>query len=137
MSEAFVDMDILLRLLTGDDPVKEAATSSLMARVSAGDLTLRAPATVIADAVFVLGSRVNYGLPRDRVRELLVSLLSLPRFQVESRALLIRALDIYATTNVDFGDAMIVAMMRAEGAQSLYSYDHDFDKFGDISRLEP
>jgi predicted nucleic acid-binding protein len=32
---------------------------------------------------------------------------------------------------------MIVASMRESGARTLYSYDADFDRLPDISRIEP
>ena len=71
MSDPFVDTDVLIRLLTGDDPAKQAASSALFERVQSGELTLVAPDTVIADAVYVLSSRRLYNLPRLEVQELL------------------------------------------------------------------
>jgi predicted nucleic-acid-binding protein len=115
MNEAFVDTDIIIRFITGDDPVKQGAAAALFRRVESGTVTLRAPDTVIADAVFVLSSRRLYGLSRERIRTELVTLLRYPAFRVHNRRLLIRALDIYAGTNLDFGDAMIAATMERRG----------------------
>ena len=137
MNGAFVDTDVLIRLITGDDPVKQAAAEALFARVEAGALALRAPDTVIADAVFVLTSPRLYALPRPLVREKLAHLVGLPAFLVHNRRLLLRALDIFAMTNLDFGDAMIVATMERRNASTLYSYDHGFDRMPGISRREP
>lgn len=137
MSEAFVDTDVIIRLLTGDDLTKQAAAATLFERVEAGEMTLQAPDTVIADAVFVLSSQRLYGLPRNEVRDLLVPLLRLPAFVTGNRRTLIDALDIYGSENVDFGDAMIVAALRQTQVASLYSYDRDFDRFPDVRRIEP
>lgn len=137
MSDPFVDTDVLIRLLTGDDVVKQQAARSLFVQVEAGELVLLAPDTVIADAVFVLSSRVTYNLPRAEVRDLLSALLRLPGFRVDNRQTLLLALDLFAASNVDFGDAMIAASMSEAGSERLYSFDRDFDQFFRISRLEP
>lgn len=137
MSDPFVDTDVLIRLLTGDDPVKQAAATGLFERVEAGELTLLAPDTVIADAVFVLSSRRLYNLPRQEVQQLLTTLVRLPRFRVRNRRALLRALEIYGGSNLDFGDALIVAAMHEAGSEAVFSFDRDFDRLPGISRIEP
>ncbi|MBI2761959.1 MAG: PIN domain-containing protein [Chloroflexi bacterium] len=137
MSEPFVDTDVIVRLITGDDPVKQTAAEALFRQVANGSLTLRAPDTVIADAVYVLSSPNLYRRNRSRVRDQLGYLLRLPNFKVHNKRLLLRALDIFAGTNLDFGDAMLVVTMRRRGSADLYSYDHDFDHIAGVQRLEP
>lgn len=137
MNEAHVDTDILIRLLTRDDPDKQAAAARLFEGVQAGELRLMAPDTVIADAVYVLASPRLYRIGRQEVASLLTPLVRLPGFQVQNRAAVLRALDLYASTRIDFGDALLVASMEQAGAGELYSYDSDFDRFPQITRLEP
>lgn len=137
MSGACLDTDVLIRLLTGDDPQKQAAAAVLLNQVEAGALTLDAPDTVIADAVYVLSSPRLYALPRTEVRELLVPLVRLPGFRVRQRRLVLRALDLYAAVTIDFGDAMVAATMEQSHASVLYSYDRDFDRLAGITRVEP
>ena len=137
MPEAFVDTDILIRLLTGDDPAKQAQARALFEAVEAEHLVLAAPDTVIADAVFVLGSPRLYHLPRAEMYQLLAPVLRLPGFHVDNKRVLLRALEIFASTNLDFGDAMIVARMEHSGSSHLYSYDADFDRIPAITRLTP
>lgn len=137
MSDSFVDTDVLIRLLTGDDAIKMAQANALFNRVQRGEITLAAPVTVIADAVHVLRSNKLYGVSRSEIRDLLTELVKLPHFKVENRRIVLDALDIYGSTNVDFGDAMIVATMRQIGARTIYSYDKDFNRFGDIDRITP
>ena len=137
MSDAFVDTDVLVRLLTGDDPTKQAEAAALFERVEAGSLVVAAPDTAIADAVFVLSSPRLYHLPRAEVRTLLSPLVRLPGFRVSNRGSVLRALDLYATTALDFGDAMIVASMQGVGASVLFSYDRDFDRISGLTRRSP
>ena len=137
MSDAFVDTDVLIRLLTGDDPLKQADSAALFEAVEAGELTVAAPDTVIADAVYVLSSPRLYRVPRPQVEELLAPLIRLPGFRLRNRDSLLRALDLYSTTNLDFGDAMIVASMEAAGVDALYSYDEGFDRLASVKRRAP
>ena len=137
MSKPFVDTDVLIRLVTGDDPQKQAEARVLFKKVETGDLTLLARETVIADAVFVLSSRQLYHLPREEIRDLLTPILRLPDFKIHCRRTVVRALDIYASTNLDFGDAFIVASMQALGSNLLYSYDRDSDRIQGVTRRSP
>lgn len=137
MPDPFVDTDVIIRLLTGDDPQKQAAAAALFETVEAGTQTLLAPDTVIADAVFVLASPRLYHLPRPDVAALLTRLVRLSGFKVRNRRTVLKALDLYGTANLDFGDCMIVASMEQAGSQVLYSYDGDYDRFPAITRHEP
>lgn len=137
MNHAFVDTDVIIRLLTGDDPQKQAQAALLFTQVETGELVLEAPDTVIADAVYVLASRTLYAMSRAAIHELLTPLVRLPGFRVRNKRVLLRALEIYGTANRGFGDAMIIAAMEQRGPRDLYSYDRGFDSFSQISRLEP
>lgn len=136
-SSPFIDTDVIIRLLTGDDLKKQQAASSLFERVEAGELTLAAPDTVIADAVYVLSSPRLYALARQEIAEQLGALVSLQNFQVQNKHQVLSALSIFASSNLDFGDALLVAAMQHEAVQMLYSYDADFDKIAGITRQEP
>ncbi len=137
MSDPFIDTDVIIRLLTGDDPQKQDEAAALFEQVESGTLTVAAPDTVIADAVYVLSSPRLYNLPRAEVQELLRPLVTLPNFRVRNKRVLLMALVHYATVNIDFGDAMIVASMQQADSQVLYSYDTDFDRFPALARLTP
>lgn len=133
----FIDTDIIIRFLTGDDPQKQAASSALFEQIEQGLLTVAAPNTVIADAVYVLSSSRLYHLARSDVQELLSALVRLPHFQTQNRASVLRALELYGVTRLDFGDTLIIASMEQENTNILYSYDRDFDRIDGITRQEP
>ncbi len=121
MTDRFVDTDILIRMLTGNDPDKQAASVSLFGQVASGDITVAAPESVVADAVHVLSSPRLYALFRDRVRQLLTPLVRLTSFHGRNRCEVLRALDLFATTRLDFGDALVAAMEQ-DGTSDRYSY---------------
>jgi uncharacterized protein len=133
----FVDTDVLIRFLTGDDPKKQKAAAALLKRAERGEVTLRTLDTAIADAVFVLTSPRLYRVAREDVRDMLSALVRLPGLDVDNRSIVLRALDLFAEYGVDFGDAMIVASMRDSGSSELFSYDGDFDRIEGVRRREP
>jgi uncharacterized protein len=137
MTQPFIDTDVIIRFLTGDDPEKQAAASALFEQVEQGLLAVQAPDTVIADAVYVLSSPRLYHLARGEILEMLAALVRLPQFHIQNRWSVLQALDIYASTRLDFGDALIIASMQQQGSRVLYSYDADFDRIEGITRREP
>lgn len=137
MMQPFIDTDVIIRFLTGDDPEKQAAASALFEQVEQGLLTIQAPDTVIADAVYVLSSPRLYHITRGDILEMLATLVRLPQFQVQNRWSVLQALNLYASTRLDFGDALIIASMQQQGSQVLYSYDTDIDRIEGIARKEP
>ena len=92
---------------------------------------------MIADAVYVLASPRLYHLARPAIQEMLAALVRLPQFHVQHCWSVLQALDLFAATRLDFGDALIIASMRQQGSQVLYSYDADFDRTEGITRKEP
>lgn len=137
MTQPFLDTDVIIRFLTGDDPEKQAAATALFEQVEQGLLTIQAPDTVIADAVYVLSSPRLYRVDRINIRDMLAAIVRLPQFQIQNRWSVLRALDLYAATKLDFGDTLIIASMEHQGSHLLYSYDKGFDHIEGITRLEP
>ena len=137
MSDPHVDTDVIIRLVTGDDAVKQAQAAQLFQDIEDGKLTARAPVTVIADAIFVLCSKRLYNLPRPQATAALTRLVRIPGFRVDRRRTIIAALGLFGSTRLDFGDCMLIASMREAGSTVLYSYDTDFDRFPPIIRQEP
>jgi predicted nucleic acid-binding protein len=132
-----IDTDVIIRLLTGDDPEKQARAHHLFKRIEAGEVTVFAPITTIADCVYVLSSPSLYKLPRTEVVGLLLPILRLRGFRLQDRRAVLEALDLYATTALDFGDAYLVASLQRQGSRTVYSFDRDFDRIRGIQRLEP
>ncbi len=136
-SVPFVDTDVILRLITNDDFKKQEAAAKLFEKVEKGGLVVSAPDTVIADAVFVLSSPRLYNLPRPEIKDVLMTLLRFTNFKVDNKQAVMAALDFYANSKIDFGDALLIALTLKIKTKEIYSYDHDFDKFTGIKRKEP
>lgn len=138
MSNAYIDTDVIIRLLTGDDLAKQAAARTLFEQMEQGALSVTAPQTVIADATYVLHSKRLYNKPKEEVAALLIPLVSLPGFKIANRRAVLTALRFYgAHPHLDFTDALLIALMQHAGLPVVYSYDTDYDTFDGITRQEP
>ena len=136
-ASSYIDTDVIIRLLTADDEKKRQKAAVLFEKVSRNELILSTPDTAIADAVYVLSSPNLYHLPKGKIRDLLITLLAYPNFKVKNKQVVIQALHYYADKNLDFGDAVLVVLTQKSKEKTIYSYDHDFNKFSDIIRKEP
>ena len=120
----FVDTDVIIRLLTGDDPRKQERSRDLFKQVERGELTLNATVTMIADCLYVLTSpHLDYHLPKNEAVGLLMPILRLAHFKIPNKQLVYRALDLFVGMNIDFGDAYLVASMEKSGSDTIFSYD--------------
>lgn len=137
MAIEFLDTNVIIRHVLQDHPDHSTRASQLFDELSADRVRLLTSEAVIAEVVHVLSSPALYGLPRATVRDHLRDVLSFPSLEIAQRMSILRALDIYATVNIDFVDALMVAHMEREGIQSIVSFDRDFDKIRTITRREP
>ena len=133
----FVDTNIFIRHLTRDDPEKAQACYQLFLSAQRNEVALTTCEAVIAEVVYVLSSKQLYNLPREQIRALLYPLLTLRGLKLSGREVYLRALDVYATSDLDFEDAIAVAHMERHQLSEIYSYDRHFDQMSGLTRLEP
>lgn len=133
---AFLDTNVIIRFLTGDDKVKYQRAFQLLKRVESGDEQVVTTHLVIAEAVWVLESR-PYSLSPAEIRERILPIVALRGLRLPDKPLLMRSLDLYAQTGVDFIDAYNAVVMQKRGLERIYSYDTDFDALPGIVRAEP
>ena len=134
---AFVDANIFVRVLTGDDPQKAARSSALLLRAQRGDVRLITSESVIAEVAYVLSSRSIYRIPRTTVTIALQSILADPSIELDRKESVLAALDLWQRSNVDFADCLAAEYVRRAELAGIYSYDRDFDRIPGIYRLEP
>ena len=133
----FLDANVILRYLTRDDPKKAENCYELFQKVKRGEIELTTCEAIIAEVVYVLSSHSLYNLPQDEICSLLLPIINLYGLKIPQKRLYIRALDIYASKNIDFEDALSFAHMEKRQIKEIYSYDSDFDKLEELRRLEP
>jgi predicted nucleic acid-binding protein len=135
MRPKFLDTNILLRFMADDDEDRSRRGLALLHRVERGELRLVTSTMVIFETVFVL--RRRYRASHASIRRALIPVLTLEGLHVPDRGLLIRALDLCVELNVPLTDAYNVASMEALGIAEIFSWDPHFNRFPNITRLEP
>ena len=133
----FLDANVTLRYLTRDDPEKAERCKEFLQKADRGQVELITTESIIPEVVYVLSSPRLYALTRGRIRSLLLPILTLRGLKLPSRARYLRALEIYATHQIDFEDALAVAYMERRRIAEILSYDRHFDRVEGIERREP
>lgn len=133
MTNLWVDANVLLRLITDDPPALANRATRLAERAERGEITLKIPALVVAEIVWVLNSFYKYS--RLEVANVLIPLLTSEGILLEDRDLVIAVLEQMVAANVDFIDAYLAKLARREG-ESVASFDRDFNRLN-IAWVEP
>jgi len=108
-----VDTNVVVRLLTNDDPAQAARAADLLARER-----VLVPKTVLLETEWVL--RYSYELPQPVVLAAFRKLLGLPQVAAEDATAIARALELYEG-GMDFADALHLASAR--GATAFATFD--------------
>lgn len=133
----FLDANIFIRYLTGDDQEKAQACLALLQRVEGGEEATTSE-TIIAEVAYVLSSPRQYKLPHAEVSALLRPIILLRGLRLPDRRRLLRTLDLFRDhAHLDFEDCLTIAQVERQKIDALISYDRDFDRVSGITRVEP
>lgn len=134
---AFVDTNIFIRYLTGDDPKRAERCRRLIRDLKLNHRQAVTSDAVVSEIVFVLSSKRHFGLSRLQIRRVVSPLLQLNGLRLDNKRTCLRALQLYGQLPIDFTDCMIAAAIEEEHGRKLISYDSDFDRIPSIERIEP
>ena len=128
---AFVDTNILVRHLTGD-PAPMAARATAFLR-SATVLLLAD--LIVAETIYVLES--FYEASRVQIADSIRSLVAFDAIVTVDPALVLRAVEVYETSRIDFAEAYLVACAESTGVDKVASFDRSIDRVHTVERIEP
>jgi predicted nucleic acid-binding protein len=131
----FLDANVILRHLTGDEPRAAQRCAQLFERAERGREVLYTTAMVVAEVIWVLSGRYHH--PKANIVDGVRRLLNTPHLLVEEREVLLLAIQLFEQHPIDFIDAYNGAVMQARGLETVHSYDEDFDRIPGVRRLEP
>ena len=135
MTKAYLDANVIVRLITGDPPGMADRAERLFRRVDEGDLELVVETIVVAETVWVLSS--FYGFSSADIAPVMSAFLVGNGILCEEKVEILQALALYADRNIDFADALLAVKMIREGATQIYSFDDHFNRLESIHRLDP
>jgi predicted nucleic-acid-binding protein len=117
-----LDTNVLLRVLTGDDPAQSPMASRLLADAEARGERFHVSTTVLCELVWALRGTA-YRRGREDIVLALEALLASGLFEVQHRDLVRRALDDYRTGPGDFADYLISWQDDAAGCVGTLTFD--------------
>lgn len=116
-----VDTNVLVRLLTDDDPDQAlAAERWIDAALSAGE-SVFVPDVVLAELAWVLDR--TYGLPRTHIADAISSVLRTPGITMRAPDEVVRALARYRGSKAGFSDFLIAEQVAAMGCSATATFD--------------
>jgi len=134
---SFLDTNLIIRFITQDNPDQAMRARVIFQQLETRTLIVRTSESVIVEAVQVLSSKALYHLPRQEIKAALTEIIALPGLQLVNKRTFLRALDLYASRNFDFVDALNVAHMERLHLRVILSFDRDFNRIPGITRQEP
>lgn len=135
MKAAYIDTNIIVRLLTNDPPEMADRVEELFRLVREGQIEVIVEEIVIAETVWVLLS--SYNLSAVQIAARLQEFLVIPGVVCHEETEVLPALVLYGKKNIDFADALLAVKMGRSGVRALYSFDKHFDRLESVRRLEP
>lgn len=115
-----LDTNVLLRLLTGDDPAQAAVVQALFRKAEERGERFHVSAVVLCEMVWTLR---GYGFDRAETAGALDKLLATPLFEIQDRPLVRRALHEYREGRADFADYLIGWQNRQAGCSETLTFD--------------
>lgn len=90
---------------------------------------------VVAECVYVLES--FYEVERERVADLMRSVIGSQQIKTLDPVTLLRAFEVYEMQRLDFAEAYLVAQVEVTGVGVVLSFDRSIDRVGSVTRREP
>jgi predicted nucleic acid-binding protein len=115
-----LDANVLVRLFEGESAAHFDEAVAIMASIESGEVDAMLLDLIAAEVVYV--SRRIYRRDPSEIAQVLRSIVQLPHVHVENPPVMLRALDLYATDNIDFADAILCAKKEIEGYE-IASFD--------------
>jgi predicted nucleic-acid-binding protein len=115
------DSNLIIRLLTGDDPDQVAAVHALLDRMGAAQDTLFVPLTVILEVEWVLRSR--YAFDKAQVVSKVVDLLETSELDFQDEPVIEQAIALYRDHDAEFADCVHLGAAVQHARQPLLTFD--------------
>ncbi len=125
----------MLRHVLKDNADQARRADAFFGKIQAGEVIVQTSDIVIFEAAFTLERGYRYS--RRQVRDALQPVIYLPGVLLPGKERLDRAFDLYVDLNISFPDAYHAVLMEQLGINEVMSFDHDFDRVGGITRVEP
>lgn len=125
-----LDTNVIVRYIAQDDPLQSAAATRVFEEVITDENHGFITSIAMCETIWVL-SRA-YGQPREKLVQVIETLLKADNLEVEHRDLVWGAMDDFCNGKADFSDYLIARIGKAQGALTTLSFDGNALKSKDL-----
>ena len=136
MHKAFVDTNILIRLIVKDDDIKRKAIEKLFEKANQKKIILYILPVAILEIVWVLEK--FYKLDKKTIREFIEAVLNTSEIKCDMENVFRSAIKIYEEKNIKFADAVMGCWGLDKDISTVYTYDEkDFKRIPGLNVKRP
>jgi len=117
-----VDTNVLVRYITGDDPVQSQVARRAIEGAAAEGVLLRICVPVLCELVWVLRSP-PFGYSRVELADTIELLLEADALEIEARDLVRTAASQFRSGDADFSDYLVGGLNRSGGCRTTLTFD--------------
>lgn len=121
MPTVFVDSNVFLRFLIGDDPIQRKQSASLFNKAKEGDLRLIVGPPVLFEVAWTM--RNAYKIINEQVLEFLSAILSFPGLDVIDVDIVADAIELAKSGKNEFADAYIAVSTKKFAADGVATFN--------------
>ena len=129
-----IDTNILVRLLTDDDPAQAEAVRRLLTPLDTVAESVVNNDIVLVETLWTLHRL--YGFDRQTQLDVLNQLLSALTFRFENRDLVTQAVRLFAHSSADFSDCLIATKNTGMGCEYTATFDQAMGKLKGVELLK-
>jgi predicted nucleic-acid-binding protein len=130
----FLDTNVFLRYLLGDDKKQSLAAKRFFSRLEKGKEEIKTTVLVIAEIVYFLEKNA---FPRQKIAKVMLHMISSPFIFLEGKEYLAAVFKLYSEKHIDFVDAYHAVYCQMNKMKNIISFDRDFDKVNFLQRKTP
>ncbi len=117
MPSYFIDTNFYLRLLLNDIPAQAKTVSKYFDNARSGELEIIFLTEVLIEVAHVL--RTRYKTDRKQIAQIFLDLVNTPYITLPDRDIILDVAVLYAKTNIDLVDLILIVRAENEGKQIL------------------
>jgi predicted nucleic-acid-binding protein len=128
-----LDSNVILRAITGDDPVQSPLARGLLAALSSDRPGVINPVVLVETARAL---RARYKYPRLEILSRIEKLLGSGAYQIVDRNAVSEALVISRQHSIEFADALIGEINRLVGCATTMTFDEEASQAPSFTQLQ-
>jgi len=124
-SKVLLDTNVVIRFLVRDGGKHYEMSKDIFRDIQSGKIKVEFLDLIVAEIIYVLHSFYKHS--KKEIVLKLIDLLSQENVYMQNKTIIFEALDVFATRNIDFADAILCAKKNLEGYEVM-SFDKDVKK---------